>query len=208
MGCKVLAGEAGILPLTSADSYLAFMPIFNPTVSNSRPDGRDQPSSKEEVGMKYVAIKRIAVFAALVVSSAANATNYNYTENYNYIRKPLIASAQRAAQLQEDTLACDNAVGAQYGMPAASYRSCMLQHGWKFGSLTRTPVPAAPADSYFSSNVKVAPGHFIDHDNGMDCRNTGGAEVCDPPDGTVRYFDPDQNLPCTRTGAMSICSNM
>ena len=25
MGCKVLAGEAGILPLTSADSYLAFI---------------------------------------------------------------------------------------------------------------------------------------------------------------------------------------
>jgi hypothetical protein len=25
----------------------------------------------------------------------------------------------------------------------------------------------------FSSNVKVAPGHFVDHDNGMDCRNTG-----------------------------------
>jgi hypothetical protein len=81
----------------------------------------------------------------------------------------------------------------------------MLQHGWKFSSLTRTRAPAAP---YFSSNVKVAPGHFIDHDNGMDCENTGGAEVCDPPDGTVRYFDPDQNLPCTRTGAMSVCSNM
>jgi hypothetical protein len=42
----------------------------------------------------------------------------------------------------------------------------------------------------------------------MDCQNTGGAEVCDPPNGTVHYFDPDQNLPCTRTGAMSICSNM
>jgi hypothetical protein len=54
----------------------------------------------------------------------------------------------------------------------------------------------------------VTPGHFIDHDNGMDCQNAGGAEVCDPPNGTVHYFDPDQNLPCTRTGAMSICSNM
>jgi hypothetical protein len=54
----------------------------------------------------------------------------------------------------------------------------------------------------------VARAHFIDHDNGMDCQNVGGAEVCDPPQGTVHYFDPDQNLPCTRTGAMSICSNM
>ena len=83
-----------------------------------------------------------------------------------------------------------------------------LQHGWKFSSLTRTRAPAAPADPYFSSNAKVAPGHFIDHDNGMDCQNTGGAEVCDPPNGTVHYFDPDQNLPCTRTGAMSVCSNL
>ena len=158
--------------------------------------------------MKTVAIKHIAVFAALVLSSAANAATYDYTENYAYIRKLSITSAQRAAQLQEDTVSCNNAVGAQYAMPSASYRSCMLQHGWKFRSLTRTRVQAAPADPYFSSNVKVAPGHFIDHDNGMDCQNTGGAEVCVPPSGTVRYFDPDQNLPCTRTGAMAVCSNM
>ncbi len=157
--------------------------------------------------MKTTAVKHIAVLAALIVSSAANAATYNYTENYAYIRKPLMTSAQRAAQLQEDTVTCNNAIGAHDGMPSASYRNCMLPHGWKFSSLTRTRVQAA-ADPYFSSNAKVAPGHFIDHDNGMDCQNTGGAEVCDPPNGTVRYFDPDQNLPCTRTGAMSICSNM
>jgi hypothetical protein len=158
--------------------------------------------------MKHVASKSIAMFALLVVGSAANAATYDYTENYVYIRKPLIPSAQRAAQLQEDTAACDNAAGPQYGMPSTSYRGCMLQHGWKFSSLTRTKVRAAPADPYFSSTAKVAPGHFIDHDNGMDCQNTGGAEVCDPPQGTVHYFDPDEGLPCTRTGAMSICSNM
>lgn len=160
--------------------------------------------------MKSVAIKHIAVFAALVVSSAANAATYDYTENYVYVRKPLLSNAQRAAQLQVDTVSCDTTAGAQYGMPSAGYRSCMLQQGWKFSSLTRTRVHTAraPADPYFSSTAKVAPGHFIDHDNGMDCQNTGGAEVCDPPNGTVKYFDPDQNLPCTRTGAMSICSNM
>jgi hypothetical protein len=92
---------------------------------------------KKEVAMKDVAIKRIAVFAALVVSSAANAATYDYTENYAYIRKPLITSAQRAAQLQEDTVTCNNAVGVQYAMPSASYRSCMLQHGWKFSSLSK-----------------------------------------------------------------------
>jgi hypothetical protein len=39
----------------------------------------------------------------------------------------------------------------------------------------------------------------------MDCQNMGGAEVCDPPNGTVHYFDPDQNLPCTPP---AICSNL
>jgi hypothetical protein len=158
--------------------------------------------------MKHVAISRIAVCALLVVSSAANAATYGYNAHFDYIRKPALTDAQTDAQIQADTVTCDNAIGAQYGMPSASYRSCMLQHGWKFRSLTRTRVRAAPADPYFSSTAKVAPGHFIDHDNGMDCQNTDGAEVCDPPQGTVHYFDPDQNLPCTRTGAMSICSNM
>jgi hypothetical protein len=152
--------------------------------------------------IKHITIKQVAVFAALVVSSAANAENSGYTENYNYIRKPALTDAQFDAQLQADTVACDSAVGVQHAMPSASYRRCMLQHGWKFSSLTRT------TDPYFSSNAKVAPGHFIDHDNGMDCQSAGGAEVCDPPNGTVHYFDPDQNLPCTRTGAMSICSNL
>ena len=158
--------------------------------------------------MKYFAIKPIAVLAALLVSSAANAANYNYTENYSFIGKPMIASAQRDAKLQQDTASCDDAVGEQTGMPSASYRACMLQHGWKFSSLTRSRAPAVPADPYFSSNVKVAPGHFIDHDNGMDCQNTGGAEVCDSPNGTVHYYDPDQDLTCTRTSEMSICTNM
>jgi hypothetical protein len=158
--------------------------------------------------MKHIAIKSLAVFAALAVSSAANAATYDYTEHYNYVGKPPLADYLIDSQMQADTVTCDNAVGVQRGMPSASYRSCMLQHGWKFASLTRTRIQTAPADPYFSSTAKVAPGHFIDHDNGMDCQNTGGAEVCDPPNGTVHYFDPDQNLPCTRTGAMSVCSNM
>ena len=159
---------------------------------------------------KYLAIKPVAVLAALIVSTAANAASYNYTEHYNYIGKPALSDAQVDSQVQVATVACDNAVGEQHGAPTASYRKCMLQQGWKYSFLTRTRVQTtrAPADPYFSSNAKVAPGHFIDHDNGMDCQNMGGAEVCDPPQGTVHYFDPDQNLPCTRTGAMSICTNM
>jgi hypothetical protein len=166
--------------------------------------------ANKHTARKYIAIRHVAVLAALIISTAANAATYDYTEHYTYIRKPALSDAEIDSQLQAVTVACDNAVGVQHGAPSASYRSCMLQQGWKYTSLTRTRLPAtrAPADPYFSSNAKVAPGHFIDHDNGMDCQNMGGAEVCDPPKGTVHYFDPDQNLPCTRTGAMSICSNM
>jgi hypothetical protein len=42
----------------------------------------------------------------------------------------------------------------------------------------------------------------------MDCQNFGGAAVCGPPSGTVRYYDPEQGLNCTRTGLVSVCSNM
>ena len=160
--------------------------------------------------MKRSAIKHIALFAALVVSTAANAANYDYTAHYDYIRQPQLSNAQIDSQIHEDTVVCDNAVGVQRGKPSADYRSCMLQHGWKYSYLSRTRVQMsrAPADPYFSSDAKLAPGHFIDLDSGMDCQNIGGAEVCDSPQGTVHYFDPDQDLTCTRTAVMSICSNM
>jgi hypothetical protein len=152
--------------------------------------------------MKHPAIKQAAVlFAALVIGSAAHAANYNYTEHYLPTQKILRSDAE----FQSDLAGCDSMIGGQIAAPSAAYRGCMLQRGWRFTSLSRSK---APADPYFSSNAKVAPGHFIDHDNGMDCQNTGGAEICDPPQGTVHYYDPDQGLPCTRTGAMSICSNM
>ncbi len=145
--------------------------------------------------MKHIAIKHIVVLATLVVGSAANAGAYDYTSHYDYIGKPRLADSQLDAQLQADTATCDSAIGAQARNASAHYRSCMLQHGWKYTSLTRTKTPISVRPPGWP------PGHFIDHENGMDCQNTGGAEVCDPPNGTVHYFDPDQNLPCTRTGA-------
>jgi hypothetical protein len=160
--------------------------------------------------MKHIALKPLTLLAALVLSSTAHAATYDYTAHYDDMRKPELPNAQSDAQLQVDTAACDSAVGVQQAAPSANYRSCMLQHGWRYRFVTRSVVRTshAPADPYFSSDAKVAPGHFIDHDNGTDCQNTGGAEVCDPPKGTVHYFDPDQNLPCTRTGATSICTSM
>jgi hypothetical protein len=156
--------------------------------------------------MKYIAIRHIAVFAALLLSSAADAATY--TAHYDYVRKPSLPDAAIDAQIQADTANCDNAIGVQRAAPSAGYRSCMLQQGWKYRFVTRDPATRTPADPYFSSDAKVAPGHFIDHDNGMDCHNTGGAEVCDSPNGTVHYYDPDQDLTCTRTSEMSICTNM
>ena len=159
--------------------------------------------------MKRSTITSIVLFAALVVGSAACGASYDYTAHYRYVGKPGLPDAQFDAQLQADTVICDDAVGVQRATPS-TYRSCMLAHGWRYSHVTRTKVQAAPAqaDPYFSSNAKVKPGHFIDHDNGMDCQNIGGAEVCDPPSGTVHYFDPDQALLCTRTGATSVCSNL
>lgn len=100
----------------------------------------------KRIAIKPIAIKHFALFAALVVSSAAHDASYDYTAHYSYMHKSALNSAQTAAQLQVDTATCDSTVG--------------------------------------------------------------GAEVCDPPPGTVHYFDPDQNLPCTRTGARSVCSYM
>jgi hypothetical protein len=150
----------------------------------------------------------VALLAALLVGGAANAASYNYTDHWDYIRKPALSAAESDTQLQADAGGCNGMVGEQHGMPTPDYRSCMLQHGWKFRSLTRVRVPDPPADPDFSSNVKLKPGHFIDHDTGLDCQHMGWGSVCDPPNGTVHYYDPDQGLPCTRTGMVSVCSNM
>jgi hypothetical protein len=80
----------------------------------------------------------------------------------------------------------------------------MRQRGWQYRYVTRDRVSDDPN---FNSTARVAPGHYIDHDSGMDCQNMGGAAVCGPPNGTVKYYDPDQGLNCTRTGIVSVCSS-
>ena len=103
-------------------------------------------------------------------------------------------------------MTCDDAVGVQRATPSATYRSCMLAHGWKYSYVTRTKVQAAPAqaDPYFSSNVKVKPGIS----STMTTAWTARTSPAPRSNGTVHYFNPDQNLPCTRTGAMSVCANL
>ena len=73
---------------------------------------------------------------------------------------------------------------------SANYKRCMLAQGWRYRSTARVRT-------------------YIDPDTGMNCRDEGGgAAICEPPQGTVHYFDPDQGLPCTRTGIVSVCSNI
>ena len=154
----------------------------------------------KHLATKYTALKCAAVLAALMAGTAARATDYNYSETYAPVGKAAQPMASFRAIPPHATAhrpATRGAVGGLSRLYAAAWLEVHALERHK-----------APADPYFSSNAKVAPGHFIDHDNGMDCVNTGGAEVCDPPQGTVHYFDPDQDLPCTRTGAMSVCSNM
>ena len=155
--------------------------------------------------MKPVVLESIILCTALVIGASANAATY--TAHYDFVAKPSLSNDQIDAQLQVDTAACDSVIGVQQAMPSASYRSCMARRGWKYRFLTRDRVQPAPADPNFASNAKLQPGHFIDHDNGMDCQNFGGAEVCTPPNGTVHYFDPEQNLNCMRSGLVSVCSN-
>jgi hypothetical protein len=51
------------------DNRPAALPICNPPDPNGGPGGLDQPLSRKQVVMKHIAIKPMAVFAALVVSS-------------------------------------------------------------------------------------------------------------------------------------------
>jgi hypothetical protein len=95
---------------------------------------------------KYTALKCAAVLAALMAGTAAQAADYNYSETY----APVGKAARTDAQLQSDTAACDGVIGPQVGGPSASYRACMLQHGWRFTHLERHK---APADPNFSSNA-------------------------------------------------------
>jgi hypothetical protein len=151
-------------------------------------------------------MKRIALAAAFllsVISAPAIADNDQY--DFDLIHRPAgVTDAQVNAGVQDATRACDPAQRQSYG--SRQFLGCMRRHGYKFVRIEHQK--SAPADPYFSSDAKLRHGHFIDHDTGMDCQSNGFADICMPPNGTVRYFDPDQGLPCTRTGLMSVCSNM
>jgi hypothetical protein len=94
-----------------------------------------------------------------------------------------------------------NACYDQTGLPrdaavTRAFKDCMKNRGYRWVStkLVKNPRSTPNDDS------------FIDPDTGMSCRNIGGASICEPPQGTVKYINED-GLSCTRTGAMSACTN-
>jgi hypothetical protein len=152
-------------------------------------------------------MKRIAIAAAVLISASIGAPAHAGNDQYDFdlIHRPAgITEAQVDAGVQAATQTCDPSGSHSYG--SRRFLSCMRSRGYKFVRIEHQGSPSG--DPNFSANVKLAPGHFISHDTGMDCQQMGGADVCTPPNGTVRYYDPDQGLPCTRTGAVAICSNM
>jgi hypothetical protein len=174
------------------------LPICNSPDTNGGLRDGDQRLTTLEIAMKTLAITAFALLTGLAAGPLAHAATY--TSHYDHVGK----GSQSDAQLQADTVTCDGMAGVQRLAPSAAYRSCMQQHGWKYRYVTRDKESADPN---FRSNARLQPGHFIDHDSGMDCQNVGGASVCGPPNGTVKYYDPDQGLNCTRSGIVSVCSN-
>jgi hypothetical protein len=144
-------------------------------------------------------------FAAFAVAGLVFAAGPARADTYVFDRIHRGAhttDAEVDAGVKTATQACDPAYGQDYA--SRRFLSCMRGQGYKFVRVERAK---ASVDSHFSANVKLRPGHYIDHDTGMDCENVGIAAICSPPEGTVHYFDPDQGLPCTRTGIVSVCSN-
>jgi hypothetical protein len=86
---------------------------------------------------------------------------------------------------------------SRYGADTEVFNSCMLTRGYRWVSTRWVQDPPRRAQD----------DTVIDPDTGMSCQNVGGASVCSPPEGTVRYQNR-HGLNCTRTGIVSVCSNM
>jgi hypothetical protein len=78
-----------------------------------------------------------------------------------------------------------------------AFKDCMMGRGFRW--LSTKLVQDAPS--------RQKDDTFIDPDTGMSCRNIGGASICEPPQGTVKYQNR-HGLNCTRTGIVSVCSNL
>jgi len=73
---------------------------------------------------------------------------------------------------------------------APTFQQCMRGRGWVVDHIVPDPKPT-----------------WIDPQTGLECHQSGIADVCVPPHGTVTYTNR-HGYPCKRTGAVAICSNL
>src|SRR5271170_8363837 len=128
-------------------------------------------------------MKRAIIMSVVFLATMASAHADHYEMNYHDLIRPH-GQPRSAAIHQADIDFCYDQTGLDRAAAATpALKKCMLGRGylWQSTRLVRT-APESIDDTY------------IDPDAGLSCRNTGGVAICDPPQGTVKYFDPDSGL--------------
>jgi hypothetical protein len=142
-------------------------------------------------------MKRVIIVAALLLCSLSQAyATAHYENNYRDLIRPH-GHARSQAVYDSALDACYARTGLTREAPdSPAFKNCMkgLGYRWLSTKLVQDPPSQQRDDS------------FIDPDTGMSCRNVGGASICEPPQGTVRYQNR-HGLNCSRTGIISFCSN-
>jgi hypothetical protein len=144
-------------------------------------------------------MKRVCIIAGLLVCSLSQAYATTHAEMvYRDIIRP--HGHKRSDAIGNASLDfCYRQTGdSRSAADTEAFKSCMLTRGYRWVSTKWVQDPPRP---------RAKDDTFIDPDTGMSCQNVGGASVCSPPEGTVRYQNR-HGLNCTRTGIVSVCSNM
>ena len=94
-------------------------------------------------------MKRLLLIAALLLGTGLGAQADTVTY-HNILKQP-----RNDDQLHQDGYSCDAQVGPdRNGVPtSATYKQCMLGHGWRYQSVKREPTPQT----------------WIDPDTGLTC---------------------------------------
>jgi hypothetical protein len=151
---------------------------------------------KWETGLNLM--KRAVIIAGLLICSLSDAyATTHYEMSYRDTSRP--HGHKRSDAVYNSALDfCYSQTGlSRDDADTRAFKDCMKGRGFRW--LATKEVQDAPGRKRDDS--------FIDPDTGMSCRNIGGASICDPPQGTVKYQNR-HGLNCTRTGIVSICSNL
>ena len=151
-------------------------------------------------------MKRAVIIAGLLLCSFSGAYATTHFEmHYRDLIRP-------HGQARSDAV-YDSALDFCYGQTGLSrddadtqaFKDCMSGRGYRW--LSTKLVQDAPSRRERAATNLQKGDTFIDPDTGMSCRNIGGASICEPPQGTVKYQNR-HGLNCTRTGIVSFCSNL